>query len=257
LSIKSPAGCFFLDSNILIPEILTQNNVRIWKLKRDATSHNIPCYFSDSVKIETERKVRDTTDFIGSTIKDTLVMQLEDSRRKRRISLSDPLTIQDIKALEDLFYGFHGAARAQRTLTDPLSLIEEWVISFLAEKLDKGISITIPDLGRELVKSVLKLTVNIQDSYDNLVTFEKGFVKKKGIPADPRMVKTVANLELLGIHAPDSDHVASAVMNQILSSEKTVFVSLDFSTILNKRDIIRINFRLECCDPLYAFHHLS
>jgi hypothetical protein len=256
LSIKNPAGCFFLDSNILIPEILTQNHVRILKLKKDATSHNIPCYFSDSVKSETEKKVRDTTDFIGNAIKDTLVTQLEDSRRKRRISLSDSLTVEDIKALEDLFYGFHGAARAHGTLTDPISLIEEWVILFLAEKLDKQISITISDLGRELVKSVLKLTVNIQDSYDNLVTFENGFVKKKNIPADPRMVKTVADLELLGIHAPDSDHVASAIMNQILWSQKTVFVSLDFSTILNKRDIIRMNFRIECCDPLYAFHHL-
>jgi hypothetical protein len=256
LSLKSPAGCFFLDSNILIPEILTQNNVRIWKLKKDASSHKIPCYFSDSVKVETEKKVRDTTDFMGKAIKDTLVVQLEDSRTKRGIPLSDPLTVQDIKALEDMFYGFHGIARTQRTLTDPISLIEEWVISFLAEKLDKGISITIPDLGRELVKSVLKLTVNIQESYDNLVTFEKGFVNKKNVLVDSRMVKTVADLELLGIHAPDSDHVASAIMNQILSSEKTVFVSLDFSTILNKRDTIRMNFRIECCDPLYAIHHL-
>jgi hypothetical protein len=194
---------------------------------------------------------------MGNAIKDTLITQLEDSRRNRGISLSDPLTVQDIKALEELFYGFHGAARARGTLTEPIGLIEEWVILFLAEKLDKGISITISDLGRELVKSVLKLTVNIQDSYDNLVTFEKGFVKKKNIPADPRMVRTVANLELLGVHAPDSDHVASAIMNQILSSEKTVFVSLDFSTILNKRDIIWRDFRIECCDPLYAFHHLS
>jgi hypothetical protein len=141
-------------------------------------------------------------------------------------------------------------------LTDPISLIEEWVILFLAEQLDKGISITISDLGRELVKSVLKLTVNIQDSYDNLVTFEKGFVKKRNMPTDPRMVRTVGNLELLGVHTPDSDHVASAIMNQILCSEKTVFVSLDFSTILNKRDIIWTNFRIECCDPLYALHHL-
>jgi hypothetical protein len=235
---------------------LGQSGARISKLKKEAISNDIPCYISESVKVETERKVKDTTDFMGNAIKGTLIAQLESFRRSQRMSPSDPLTVQDIKALEDLFYGFHSAAGSQGTLRDPVRLIEEWIISFLAEKLAEGTPITISDLAKDLVKSVLILTAGLQDSYDNLVTLEKSFVKKINIPIDPRKIKIVFDLETLGVHAPDSDHIAEATIHQLLTSEKTVFVTLDFRTILNKRDIIRTNRMVECCDPLYAFHHL-
>lgn len=257
MSLRSSAGSFFLDTCILISDILNEKNPRIEKLKKDAVSHNIPCYISDSVQQETEKKIRETTDFLGNAVKDTILIHLEVSRENRKIAVTDPMTSGDIKALEELFSGFQSAVRTTSVaLPHPLSLIEEWVVSYLSDKLDQGIPTTIMDFARELVKSVLKLTVGIQDSYDYLMTFEKGFVKKKNTPVDPRMVRIVANLEMLGIHPPDSDHVASAVMHQILTSEKAVFVTFDFGTILNKRDIIKTDQRIECCDPLYAVHHL-
>jgi hypothetical protein len=176
---------------------LKENNPRIVKLKNDAYSHNIPCYISDSVEKETEKKVKETTDFLGNAIKDTLLLHLEDSRRKRRIPVSDPMTNDDIKALEELFLGFQSAMRTTSiALPNPLSLIEEWVISYLSEKLDKGIAISILDFVRELVKSVLQLTSSIQDSYDYLVTFEKDFIKKKSVPMDSRITSSI---EALGI----------------------------------------------------------
>jgi hypothetical protein len=254
LSAKSPVGCFFLDTCVLLSEILKENNPRIAKLKNDAHSHSIPCYVSDSVEEETKKKVKETTDFLGNAIKDTLLLHLEDSRKKHGISVSDPMTNDDIKALEELFTGFQSAIRTTSTaLPNPLSLIEEWVISYLSQKLDKGTSISIVDFARELVKSVLQSASSIQDSYDHIVTFEKDFVKKKSMPNDSRIT---SSLEKLGIHAPDSNHIASAIVNQGSKSEKTVFVTLDFSTILNKRDSIKTSHGIDCSDPLYALHHL-
>lgn len=254
LSTRSSIGCFFLDTCVLISDILNENSPRIEKFKRDIDSHGIPCYFSDSVEREIEKKVKDTTDFLGKAIKDTISIHLEDSRERRRIPVSDPMTNDDIKALEELFFGFQSAVRSTSfALPNPLSLVEEWVISYLSEKLDKGITITISDFVMELVKSILRLTSSIQDSYDYLVTFEKSYIKKKTVPLDARLTSSI---ETLGIHTPDSDHIASAIISQGVGKEKTVFVTLDFSTILSKRDNIWTNFKIECCDPLYALHHL-
>lgn len=246
-------GCFFLDSCVLISEILNENNPRIRKLKNDAQSHHIPCYFSNSVEKEIQDKVIATTDFLGNALKDTILIHLEDSRNKRGISVTDSVNNDDIKALEELFNGFRGAVRTIGSLPNPLILVEEWVISYLADNLNKRASIGIADFVKELVKSVLKLTVEIQNSLDFFITFERGFVKKKSVPFDSRISTSI---EKLGIHSPDSDHIAGAIANQCITSQKTIFVTIDFNTILNKRDVIQKNHRIECCDPLYAFHHL-
>ena len=238
----------------MISEILNENNPRIAKLKRDIDSHGIHCYVSDSVEKETAKKIKETTDFLGNAIKDVVLIYLEESRRNRRIPVFDPLTNDDVKALEELFYGYQSAIRTTGiALPNPLTLIEEWVVSYLSDKLDEGTSITIADFGKELVKSVLQLSGNIQNLYDYLVTFEKSFIKKKSVALDSRITSAI---ERLGVHAPDSDHVASAILNQGITKEKTVFVTLDFSTILSVRDSIRMNHDLECCDPLYALHHV-
>jgi hypothetical protein len=103
------------------------------------------------------------------------------------------------------------------------------------------------------VKSLLKLTSEIGDLYDDLVTFQKGFVKVKNVTLDSRIVSRV---EMLGIHKPDCDHIASAIIHQIGTTEKTVFVTFDFNSILDQRDAIQKQFSIECCDPLYALHHV-
>jgi hypothetical protein len=252
--VKSSIGCFFLDTCILISEILNENNPRIQKLKKDAAFHDVRCYVSDSVEKETEKKVKETTDFLGNAIKDTLCIHLVESRKGRKIPIPDPMTNDDIKALEELFYGFQTAVRKSGiALPNPLSSIEEWVISYLSEKLDEGRKIGIDEFAVDLVKSILKLTGSIQDSYDYLISFEKGFVKKRSVILNP---KTVYDVDMLGVHNLDSEHIASAVENQRNSSEKTAFVTLDFSTILSKCDNIRTTLGIECCDPLYALHHL-
>jgi hypothetical protein len=138
-------------------------------------------------------------------------------------------------------------------LIAPIALIEEWTIPFLADILDKGIKMDIGGFLRELVKSLLKLTSEIQDLYDDLVTFQRGFVKTCSVTTDSRIVSAVENL---GVHKPDSDHIASAIIHQTGTKEKTVFVTFDVKTILDFRDELRRQYHLESCDPLYALHHI-
>ena len=248
-------GCFFLDSSVLIPEILAQNNLRISKFKREVLNHHLECYFPDSVGSETERKIKDTIDFLGNAIKTCLISELENFRNYRHVPLADPITVEDIKALETLFYGYHGVAKAQGVLTDPVSLVEEWIILYVSQELEKGVNFTISELARELVRNVLTIAMNVQNSFDNLVTLQTSFVRRKATPMDSRLPRIIAEIELLGVHAPDSDHIARACLHQILTGQKVIFVTLDFKTILNRRKAINIHQNVQCCDPLYAFHH--
>ena len=239
----------------MLSSILGQNTQRVEQLKKDSSSHKSPCYICDSVQEEISKKVKETSDFLGNVVREIMKYQLEECRKKRNVPLSDPMTTSDILALEDLFYYFYDNQRKTKFgLTAPIALIEEWTIPFLADILDKGIKIDIEGFLRELVKSLLKLTSEIGDLYDDLVTFQRGFVKTCSVTTDSRIVSAV---EMLGIHKPDSDHIASAIIHQTGMKEETIFVTFDFKTILDFRDELRKQYGMECCDPLYALHHIA
>jgi len=243
-----------VDTCIILSDILKQNTPRIEKLKKDSSFHNILCYVSDSVEKESYEKVQGTCSFLGNVIRETINYSLLESRKRRNISSTAPMTSYDIKVLEDLFSFYHNAVRTIKVgLSSPVSMIEEWTISFLGEKLDKGVTIDIDQFLVELVKNLLALTSFIEDLYDDLVTFQNGFLKKKTIALDASVTD---KLKALGIHKPDCYHVSSAISHQTNSKEKTVFVTFDYISILNKRHLISKQSNIECCDPLYALHHL-
>ena len=138
----------------------------------------------------------------------------------------------------------------------PTSSVEEWMIIYISEKLEKGEKITLAELERELVVKVLKMAKTIQNSFDNLVTLGNGFFKKKVVPYDSRLPSIIYSLKSIGIHSPDCDHIAKAGVYQRSSGNTVVFVTLDFKTILNNRLRIKNTENILCCDPLYAFHYL-
>ena len=191
---------------------------------------------------------------MGDVVRETIKYSLQDSRKKRNIPLTAPMDSNDIKILEDLFDYYQNAVRTTKVgLPSPVSVIEEWAISFLGEKLDKGVAIDVNQFLVELVKKLLKLASSIEDLYNDLVTFQRGFVKKKNVVVN---ASTISQLQAIRVHKPDYYHIASAISHQISSKEKTVFVTLDYASILRKRHTIRNQLGIECCDPLYALHHL-
>lgn len=254
MSSLTSVGCFFLDTNVVLSDILKENTPRIEKLKKDSGFHNIPCYISDSVKKESYKKVEETCNFLGEVVRETIKYSLLESRKKRNIPPTDRMTSDDIKALEDLFSYYHSAVRTTKVgLPSPIAAIEEWTIAFLGDQLDNGVTIDINQFLIELLKNLLALTSSIENLYDDLVTFQRGFLKMKNVTVH---APTIGALQKIGIHKPDCYHIASAISHQTSSKEKTVFVTLDFATILNKRHLIWRRVDIECCDPLYALHHL-
>lgn len=244
-----------MDTSIILSEILKENTLRIGKFKKDVNTYSVPCFICDSVKLECDKKIENTLNFLGTVVRESVKFALEESRRIRRISADSPITSEDIIALEKLFSSLHGAARAtQLPLMSPIRIIEEWAVAFLGEKLEQEASTSIPQFLVELVKKLLALTSSIQDPYDELVTFETSFARKISITVDQPIVDS---LDRVGIHEPDATHIASAVVHQANSHENTVFITIDYGSIIAKQDEIKRVVNIVCCDPLYAIYHLT
>jgi len=252
---SASGGCFFLDTVIILSEILKENVPRIDKFKKDASLYGIPCYICNSVEQECDEKVEATLNFLGTVLREGVRVHLEESRKKRGISIASTITSEDVIVFGEIFSLFHRAVKAAKlSLSNPIRIIEEWAVTFLGEKLEQGVAIEISQFLTELVKKILKVTSSIQDPYDELVTFERSFTKKIGIAIDPSIVDSVKGI---GIHDPDATHLASAFSHQTSKNEKTVFVTLDYTSVLSKQDYIKRLLNIVCCDPLYAIYHLK
>lgn len=228
---------------------------RIEKFKKDANTNRVPCFICNSVKLECDKRIETTLNYLGTIVRESVKFALEESRRIRGVSADSPITSEDIIALEELFSTLHGATRAiQLPLISPIRIVEEWAVAFLGEKLEQGVSISIPQFLVELIKKLLALTSSIQDPYDELVTFETSFARKISVTVDQPIIDS---LHGIGIHEPDATHIASAVANQTNSREKTVFVTIDYGSIIAKQSEIRRLINIMCCDPLYAIYHLT
>lgn len=248
-------GCFFLDTCIILSEVLRENTPRIEKFKNDVETYSVPCFVCDSVRIECAEKIEATLNFLGNVVRESVRFAPEESRRNRRIPADSPITSEDIIALGNLFCQLHGSARAaQLPLINPIRIVEEWAIAFLGEKLQEEGSTSIPEFLVELIKKLLALTGSIQDPHDELVTFETSFARKISVVVDQPIVDSLCTI---GIHEPDATHIASAVANQTKSHEKTVFVTIDYGSIIAKQDHIKRTINIACCDPLYAIYYLT
>jgi len=256
--VQSPIsdGCFFLDTCVIFSEILKENRARIEKFKKDINNHSVQCYISASVNRECEEKLEATLDFIGNMVRESVHGALEESRSNRGISMTDPLASEDMIALDELFRALQDVARTIRPLPllSPVSVIEEWVITFLEKKLEEGTQLGVPEFILELVKGLLVLTSSIQDAYDELVTFEMRFIRKTAEALD---IPVINALRRTGIHDPDTTHISSALSHQAESNEKAVFVTFDYYSIISMREDIKRLTGIVCCDPLYAIYYLG
>lgn len=247
-------GCFLLDTNIIISEILQKDDIRINKMKRDADFYNIQSYFSESVKRECKKKIEDTLKFFGEVVQDIIKRRLEDSKRKMGLPLSSPITYDDIIELEKEYSDLHGYILKTYQLTQPIEIIEEWSINYLEDILKKGKGISIEQFVLELVMKVLDVGSKIQNPYDDFITFERSFaLLKSGLITDQPIIDSLSSIST---HHPDNEHIASAFSNQTTNEEKTIFVTNDYSSIINKREEIKQMLDITCCDPLYAIYHL-
>lgn len=233
---------------MIISEILGQTVGRINKLKKDVADQDlVACFFSDSIKTECDRKMNQTIDFIGETLKESIETCL---LQRRRTDPKIPLDCRDILDLEDVFMIWRMSARGG-PLISPVEAIEEWAITFLGEKVIQPSSFDTHSFLLELTKRTLLLTAKMQGPYDELITFEKDWLQKNKEVPDPEAIEILSQM---GIHMDDANHIAVAV-NRIRSGERAVFVTMDHR-ILSRRDEIFAGVKIKCCDPIYAIYHL-
>jgi len=233
---------------VILSEIVGQTIGRITKLKKDIVGQDlVTCFFSDSIKTECDKKMNQTTDFIGKTLKESIETSLLE---QRKTNPNIPLDYQDILALEDVFMIWRMSTRGG-PLISPIEAIEEWAITFLGEKVIQSMSIDIHAFLLELTKRTLLLMAKMQDPYDELITFERGWLQKTNEVPDPEAIKIMIQI---GIHMDDANHIA-VVVNHIRREERAVFVTMDHR-ILSRREEISAEVGVKCCDPIYAIYHL-
>jgi len=252
-------GCFFLDSNIILADIFGEKAraERINVLKKDAEHYKIPCYTSKSVKEEIKDKVDELCDFLGRSIKDVLLERLKESRTRRKVSSDDPISAEDIKELENIVSEYHKIKLRKYPgkflLPTPLAAIEEWIIRMIGEKMRNKERVSFTDFREIIIQEIIKTVVTFNDFYNYLLELEEGYIKTIEDEPNPSIME---RLKKFGIHDPDSKHIASAIAHQRSKNEKTVYVTIDYRTILSEREKILSAFNLECSDPLYAIYHL-
>lgn len=248
-----PNGYLFLDTSVVLAEILKENASKISKLKNDVNAYKIPCFISDSVRDECKEKVEGTINAVGYIVKNTIKLSLEEARKRRGVQQDFPIDSYDVIELERVFSNLYSKMKGTYKFTTPIQIIEEWTISFLQTTLEKGKPVTVNQFILELVKSLLKVSSIIQDPYDELITFEKGFINVINSKLDQKIIN---ELLLIGVHETDAKHIAAAFDYNLRSHKKIVFVTFDYGTIIRNRSKIKAKVGIVCCGPLYAVHYL-
>lgn len=245
---KPATGILFLDSCVILSEILGQRAGRMSKFKSDAASHSdaVQCLFSGSVQKECDEKIKQTTDFLGQTLKHSIKVALE---QQRKDNPNSPLTYKDIIALEDVFMVWRLSSRGGPLIL-PIEAIEEWAITFLGEKINRGETIDTHRFQVELTTKILDLVRKIQRPYDELVTFQTSFIKKTNEIPHPHALHMLIQMRL---QTTDAAHLAVAA-NLVSKGKPTVYVTTDQGILARREEIRQVG--ITCCDPIYAIYHL-
>jgi len=253
LSLHSVSGCFYLDSCIVLSEILGRNKARMDKLRNDVENYNIDCYIPQSVIDECEKKIKDTIDFLGNILRNVIVVYLEGVRTKERDLSSTKPSNEDLHILEKAFLTISQTIRQFDLITDPFQAVEEWVV----EKLDKEIAnpteISLNDFIRRLTAIILREINKLKSDFERLVELEADYISKSNLAPDPKIVNDLVNI---GIHKPDADHISTIESHRKNRGTYAVFLTFDYRTIILNRFRIERVSAIICCDPIYGLSYL-
>jgi hypothetical protein len=253
LNPQAVSGCFYLDSNVIFSDILEQNKSRIKKFKDDVANFNITCYVSQTVADECKNKIDKTADFLGNTLNQIIVTYLEGIRTSPRDLKVTAPSNDDLKTLQDAFLTINQNAREFDLISDPLQAVEEWVVVELDKEVVKPTGITLNNFILSLTMMVLMKVNNLQADFEKLVEMESDYVKKSSENPDQTIInKLVAE----GVHRPDADHISVVGVHNSHHTDKAIFLTLDYKSIILRWVKIRKLTGIECSDPIYGLSHL-
>ncbi len=246
------SGCFYVDSCVILSEILGQNQQKMKKLRKDILTNGIDCFISKSVADEVTEKIQSTSNFLGNILKETIIVYLEDSITNPRDLTSINPTNNDLHILKEAFLTVNINIKYLNLITDPFRMVEEWLVEKFDDEISKNTKQTIGNIIINLTKIILQEVVKINMNYERIVQLEANYIHNSNQTPDNN---TNRELQTLGIHRPDSDHISVIKSHFINTKENAIFLTLDFG-IIKKWNLIKNVFDIIVCDPIYGLSHL-
>jgi len=250
----SPPGCLFLDSCVAFAEILEENKEIMEALKLNVKRRKIPCYISESAKIECERKLNRTQKFFESVFRIFAEEYFNFCRQQIGKDPNDPISKDDFQIFASLFNELRKSVSL--VLQQPLRTLEIKMVMTLDQVVKKGSKISFSSFLQKFITEALLLAAHIKIQKVRFITNEQGFFKKNTVLPDNRISnRLLANIgasKRFPFHKEDADNISSAWSHMNTTGQKTVFTSFDFRTVISHAEKIYELIRLHCIDPLYA-----
>lgn len=256
MSAATPRRCFFLDSCVAFAEMLGENREVMEKFKTDVQRRDIPCYLSDSVVAECERKLNSSQIFFERVFQTVAEAHFNECRKQRGMKPDDPLCKEDYLIFASLFTELRKAMSP--ILAKPLRTLEIKMVLALEDMFRRADKLEFSVFLREFIAQTMVQAAILKIQKVKYITNEQGFFKKKSIAPDKgisgKLLASVHCSKYNRFHGDDSDHISSAWAYRQSTGEITVFVTLDFRSVLFYAEEISKIINLWCADPLYAVH---
>lgn len=254
----SPKRCLFLDSCVVFAEILEENKDVMEKLKLDVKRRRIPCYISESAKIECERKLDYTQRFLGSVFRTVAEGHFNFCRQQMGKNPSDPISEDDFQIFASLFNELRKSVSL--ILQQPLRTLEIKMVAAAENIAKKGPKTDFGSFLQRFVTEALLLAAHIRIHKVKFITNEQGFFKRNPILPNTRvsnqLLAKIRSSRRHPFHKGDADNISSAWAHMNKTGQITVFTSFDFKSIISHAEEIFKLIKLHCVDPLYAVHFI-
>jgi len=250
----SQKGCLFLDTCVAFAEVLKENKDVMEKLKLDVKRKSIPCYISESAKIECERKLDYTQKFFESVFRTVAEGHFNFCRQQTGRNLSDPISKDDFQIFFSLFNVLRKSVSL--ILQRPLRTLEIKMVMAAEKVVKKGLKIDFSSFLQKFIAEALLLAAHLKIQQVRFIKNEQGFFKKSPALPDSRVsTQLMTNIHASGrypFHKADADNISSAWSHMNTTGQKTVFISFDFRSIISHAEQIFKLIKLHCAGPLYA-----
>jgi len=248
------SGCFYLDSCVVLSEILGQNASRMRKFKEDVEKYSITCYVSKSVIKECKDKLAKTTDFLGNVLKDVIKVSLEGIISPRKLDTAI-VSNNDFHIIKETFLTVNQTARNFDLVTDPFQVIEEWIVEKMEKEMEKPKNkrVTLDKFVKRITAVILEETTRLVSNFERLVELEADYIVKSNQTEDPQVLQILVNN---GIEQSDATHISVVASHQKNVGGKAIFLTFDYKTILRRWKQIKRLTQVVCCDPIYGLSHL-
>ena len=240
-------------------EILQEDPEVIGKLKLDIQRRQTPCYISVSATNECTKKLAFSENFFDRVFRTFAQGYFDHCRQQQGKNPNDPISEDDFRIFANLFDNLRKTMSP--VLQKPLRELKKKMILSVEQMLRQKVRTDLNSFLQGFVGQALILSAHLRIERVKYFVNQLGFFKTNNILPDPTITaKLMANIRSSTMrnpfHQEDAENISSAWAHKNKSGEKTVFVSIDFRTVIAYAEEVLRLIGLQCADPLYAVHFI-